>query len=65
MAVRRKRAILANVFYSWIQVKNEAEVEMEEKLLNAHKFYKQKIKRKIFQKWKVCLVYISNNIIYS
>jgi ankyrin repeat protein len=52
MGLKRRRDLVANAFYLWIQVKNEADVEMEEKILNAQKYSKQRIKKVVFQKWR-------------
>lgn len=48
--------LMANVFYSWIQVKNEADVEVEERIKNARESYKKHLKKKVFHKWRVHIV---------
>lgn len=45
--------LLANAFLAWIQAKNEAEAETEERILKAHKYYQRKLKKKIIKNWKV------------
>ena len=52
--------LLANAFLAWIQAKNEAEAEAEERILEAHKYYQRKLKKRIIKKWKVL-----SNIFYN
>ena len=57
--------LLANAFLAWIQAKNEAEAEAEEKILEAHKYYQRKLKRKIIKNWKVPSNIFTTYIIYK
>ena len=45
--------MLAEAFYRWIQAKNEADVEMEEKLAKASKQYDIILKRRVLNRWKL------------
>lgn len=46
---------MANAFYLWVQAKNEADVEIEERMAKARAHYRHNVKKKVIQKWKVCL----------
>ena len=44
---------MAEIFYAWIQAKNESEVHLSEGNAYAQKFYRLSLKNKIFKAWKV------------
>lgn len=46
-------ALIAEIFYAWVQAKNEAEVEKEERKQLAIKHHRLKTKKRLFTKWKV------------
>ena len=49
-------ALIAKMFYAWVQVKNEADVEKAERKQQVVRHYKVKLKAKVFTNWKVCHV---------
>ena len=46
-------ALIAEMFYAWVQAKNEAEVEKAEKKKQAIRHYKLRMKAKVMKSWKV------------
>ncbi len=47
-------ALIAKMFYAWVQAKNEADVEKAERKQQAVRLYKVKLKARVFTNWKVC-----------
>lgn len=48
-------ALLAEIFYAWVQAKNEAEVEKAEKKQKATKHHRVRVKARVLKNWKVII----------